>query len=122
MFTGHVRELGHIDGFDGPRVRVRAPGSVPAIEPGGAVCVSGVRLTVESTGGDVFTAAVAGETRHRTTLGELRAGDPAEGRPCDPQQSLGRVRGSPNRASRLLSLNRVSTQIRSPRSVSTTTP
>jgi 3,4-dihydroxy 2-butanone 4-phosphate synthase/3,4-dihydroxy 2-butanone 4-phosphate synthase/GTP cyclohydrolase II len=76
MFTGHVRELGHIDGFDGARVRIRAPGTVPAIEPGGAVCVSGVRLTVESASGDVFAATVAGETRHRSTFGELRAGDP----------------------------------------------
>ena len=76
MFTGHVRELGHIDGFQGARVRIRAPGTAPAIEPGGAVCVSGVRLTVEGTDDAVFTATVADETRHRSTLGDLRAGDP----------------------------------------------
>jgi 3,4-dihydroxy 2-butanone 4-phosphate synthase len=76
MFTGHISELGVIDRVDGARVQVRVPRSAAAISAGGAVCVSGVRLTAEDRGGDGFTATIAAETRRRSTFDALGAGDP----------------------------------------------
>jgi 3,4-dihydroxy 2-butanone 4-phosphate synthase/3,4-dihydroxy 2-butanone 4-phosphate synthase/GTP cyclohydrolase II len=91
MFTGHIRELGLIEGFDGAQVLVRAPRTATAIQPGGSVCVSGVRLTVQETNGGVIAATVAPETRCRSTFDSinkgvhvnvespLAAGDPLDG-------------------------------------------
>jgi 3,4-dihydroxy 2-butanone 4-phosphate synthase len=76
MFTGHIGELGVIDSFDGTCVRVRVPRSAPGIGAGGAVCVSGVRLTAADRSSDGFTAAIAAETRRRSTFDALGAGDP----------------------------------------------
>jgi 3,4-dihydroxy 2-butanone 4-phosphate synthase len=75
MFTGHISERGVVDTVHGARMRVHAPRSAPAIRPGGAVCVSGVRLTVEDCSPPTFTATISAETRQRSTFGELRAGD-----------------------------------------------
>jgi 3,4-dihydroxy 2-butanone 4-phosphate synthase len=75
MFTGHISERAVIDAVDGARVRVRAPETAPVISPGGAVCVSGVRLTVEDSCQQAFSATISAETRQRSTLGELRPGD-----------------------------------------------
>jgi 3,4-dihydroxy 2-butanone 4-phosphate synthase len=76
MFTGHIREQGVIDGFDGAHVQVRVPRSAAAISPGGSVCVSGVRLTVTGAGDGAFGATIAAETRRRSTFDALAAGDP----------------------------------------------
>jgi 3,4-dihydroxy 2-butanone 4-phosphate synthase len=75
MFSGHIRELGLVDSFDGERIQVRVPGSALAISTGGSVCVSGVRLTVQDLGDEVFGATVAAETRRRSTFDSLGAGD-----------------------------------------------
>ena len=75
MFTGHIRELGLVDDFDGERIQVRVPESAPAIAAGGSVCVSGVRLTVQDVGDEVFGATVAAETRRRSTFDSLGTGD-----------------------------------------------
>jgi 3,4-dihydroxy 2-butanone 4-phosphate synthase/3,4-dihydroxy 2-butanone 4-phosphate synthase/GTP cyclohydrolase II len=75
MFTGHIRELGLVDSFDGARIRVRVPGTVPAIRLGSAVCVSGVRLTVQDLRDETFVATVTAETRRRSTFDSLGAGD-----------------------------------------------
>jgi 3,4-dihydroxy 2-butanone 4-phosphate synthase/3,4-dihydroxy 2-butanone 4-phosphate synthase/GTP cyclohydrolase II len=75
MFTGHIRELGFVDSFDGVRIQVRVPGSAPAISTGSSVCVSGVRLTVQDLGDEVFGATVTAETRRRSTFDSLGAGD-----------------------------------------------
>ena len=75
MFTGHIRELGLVDEFDGERIQVRVPESAPAIAAGGSVCVSGVRLTVQDVGDEVFGATVAAETRRRSTFDSLGTGD-----------------------------------------------
>jgi 3,4-dihydroxy 2-butanone 4-phosphate synthase len=74
MFTGHISERGVVDAVDGTRIRVRAPGTAAAISVGGAVCVSGVRLTTEDVSAETFAATVSAETRLRTTLGEVRPG------------------------------------------------
>jgi 3,4-dihydroxy 2-butanone 4-phosphate synthase/3,4-dihydroxy 2-butanone 4-phosphate synthase/GTP cyclohydrolase II len=75
MFTGHIRELGFIDSVDGAHVRVRVPCSAAAIQVGGAVCVSGVRLTVQERSDAAFGATIAAETRRRSTFDALAAGD-----------------------------------------------
>jgi 3,4-dihydroxy 2-butanone 4-phosphate synthase len=75
MFTGHIRELGFVDSFDGARIQIRVPRTAPAIIAGSSVCVSGVRLTVQDAGDEVFDATVAAETRRRSTFDSLRAGD-----------------------------------------------
>jgi 3,4-dihydroxy 2-butanone 4-phosphate synthase len=75
MFTGHIRELGLVDDFDGERIQVRVPESAPAIAAAGSVCVSGVRLTVQDVGDEVFGATVAAETRRRSTFDSLGTGD-----------------------------------------------
>lgn len=75
MFTGHIRELGLVDDFDGERIQVRVPESAPAIAAGSSVCVSGVRLTVQDAGDEVFGATVAAETRRRSTFDSLGTGD-----------------------------------------------
>ena len=74
MFTGHISERGVVDAVDGTRLRVRAPASVAAISAGGAVCVSGVRLTAEDVSAETFAVTVSAETRSRTTLDEVRQG------------------------------------------------
>jgi 3,4-dihydroxy 2-butanone 4-phosphate synthase/3,4-dihydroxy 2-butanone 4-phosphate synthase/GTP cyclohydrolase II len=75
MFTGHIRELGLVDRFDGERIQVRVPESAPAISRGSSVCVSGVRLTVQDLGDEVFGATVTAETRRRSTFDTLAPGD-----------------------------------------------
>src|ERR1700722_17656808 len=75
MFTDHVRELGTIEQLDESRCHVRAPLCAAAIEAGGAVCVSGVGLTVEQAGDEVFRATISAETRRRSTFGGLQPGD-----------------------------------------------
>jgi 3,4-dihydroxy 2-butanone 4-phosphate synthase len=75
MFTGHIRELGLVDEFDGERIQVRVPESAPALAAGSSVCVSGVRLTVQDVGDEVFGATVAAETRRRSTFDSLGTGD-----------------------------------------------
>ncbi len=74
MFTGHIRELGLIESFDGAQVRVRAPQTAAAVEPGGSVCVSGIRLTVPEVTGAVLAATIATETRRRSTFDSLNKG------------------------------------------------
>ena len=75
MFTGHVVELGTIEHLDDHRCQVRAPAAAAAVPPGGAICVSGVGLTVEARDGDIFGATVSAETRRRSTFSNLRPGD-----------------------------------------------
>ena len=74
MFTGHIRELGLIESFDGAQVRVRAPQTAAAVEPGGSVCVSGIRLTVQEATGGVLAATIAAETRRRSTFDSINKG------------------------------------------------
>jgi len=75
MFTGHVSERGRIDAVAGAQILVRAPASAAALTRGGAVCVSGVRLTAEDVSAETFAATLSAETRHRSTLDGLGPGD-----------------------------------------------
>jgi 3,4-dihydroxy 2-butanone 4-phosphate synthase len=75
MFTGHIRELGLIESFDGALIRIRAPRAAAAVEAGGSVCVSGVRFTAAQVNGGVVAATVAAETRRRSTFDSINKDD-----------------------------------------------
>lgn len=80
MFAGIVEELGRVAEVearqDGIRLRVAAAHVVTDLRPGDSVAIDGVCQTVvacDATGFEVQTIAT---TLSRTTLGELRPGDP----------------------------------------------
>jgi riboflavin synthase len=73
MFTGIVRELGRVVGFDGTRLLVEAPET--RAELGDSVAIDGVCLTVAARDGESFAFDVVAETLSRTTLGVLADGD-----------------------------------------------
>ena len=74
MFTGRITEIGLIEKASGGSVVVRAPRSATRLEPGGSLCVSGVRITVEQVAGELIAARLTEETRRRSALAELTAG------------------------------------------------
>jgi 3,4-dihydroxy 2-butanone 4-phosphate synthase/3,4-dihydroxy 2-butanone 4-phosphate synthase/GTP cyclohydrolase II len=91
MFTGRIREVGHILDLDAEGVVVAAPKTAAGLVPGGSVCVSGVCLTAADVTADGFRAGLSAETRHRSVADgwaagtavnlepPLRAGDPLDG-------------------------------------------
>jgi riboflavin synthase len=80
MFTGIVEELGEVEALtdlgDSVRLRVRGPLVVGDAGHGDSIAVNGVCLTVVDTGDGAFSADVMRETLDRSSLGELRPGDP----------------------------------------------
>ncbi len=81
MFTGRIGEIGcveSVESLDGGtgRVALRVPVAAAALEPGGSMCVNGVRLTAKELSGAVAVATVAAETRRRSTFDAIAAGDP----------------------------------------------
>jgi riboflavin synthase len=78
MFTGIVRELGHVEGVEevghGVRLRVRAPETAAGASVGDSVSVSGVCLTVTEAADGVLAFDAVPETLRRSTLGALREG------------------------------------------------
>lgn len=80
MFTGIIEEMGAVlavESFaDGARLRVRGGALIDGARVGGSIAVSGVCLTMVSLAPGEFAADLAAETLRRTTLGELRPGDP----------------------------------------------
>ncbi|WP_100444867.1 riboflavin synthase [Glycomyces xiaoerkulensis] len=76
MFTGIVEELGEVVEADRSSLSVRGPLVTSDAALGDSIAVNGVCLTVVAVHGDVFTADVMAETRRRTALGGLEAGDP----------------------------------------------
>ncbi len=85
MFTGIIKEIGHVvaveSGTDGARLEVSA-GFVGDLSEGDSVAVSGACLTVATLGGGAFTADVMNQTLELTTLGDLAAGDPVNLEPA----------------------------------------
>ncbi len=81
MFTGIIQAVGHIRdmtprGGD-MRLTVDAGGlDMGDVAVGDSIATSGVCLTVIERGADHYVADVSSETLRRTTLGELRPGDP----------------------------------------------
>ncbi|QWF84678.1 riboflavin synthase [Amycolatopsis sp. CA-230715] len=68
MFTGRISETGVVEEVAGESVRIGAPKSAGSLEPGGSVCVDGVRLTVRDLDDRSFRATVTAETRRRSTF------------------------------------------------------
>ena len=75
MFTGIVQETGSIVSAQAGRLVVAAKETLRGIEPGGSISVNGVCLTVTSFDSKSFSTDIMPETRQRTNLGLLRAGD-----------------------------------------------
>ncbi len=81
MFTGIITAVGKVAALEpkGGDVRLRIhTGKLPLkdLVVGDSIAVSGVCLTAVELPGDGFWADVSGETLSRTTLGELKPGDP----------------------------------------------
>ncbi|MDJ0864073.1 MAG: riboflavin synthase [Gammaproteobacteria bacterium] len=81
MFTGIITAVGNVAALEpkGGDVRLRIhTGKLPLedLVVGDSIAVSGVCLTAVELPGDGFWADVSGETLGRTTLGELKPGDP----------------------------------------------
>ncbi|MDR7537837.1 MAG: riboflavin synthase [Armatimonadota bacterium] len=94
MFTGIVEGMGHVTSVemrpDGARVRIRAGTLIDGATIGESIAVNGVCLTMVELGSGEFAADLAAETLRRTTLGELRPGDPVNlERPVRLDQRLG---------------------------------
>jgi 3,4-dihydroxy 2-butanone 4-phosphate synthase len=91
MFTGLIREVGHVVDLDAEGVVVAAPKTAAGLVPGGSVCVSGVCLSATDVTPDGFRAGLSAETRHRSVADgwapgtpvnlepPLGAGDPLDG-------------------------------------------
>jgi riboflavin synthase len=75
MFTGIVEVVGQVVEWRTGHLAVRAEAVAPRLDVGGSIAVNGVCLTVVEVEGGTFFADVVPETRRRTNLGLLRAGD-----------------------------------------------
>lgn len=85
MFTGIIEELGHVivieQRGDSALLRIAGPLVTSDAEHGSSLAVNGVCLTVVESGREAaergeFTADVMAETLNRSSLGELKPGDP----------------------------------------------
>ncbi len=77
MFTGLIEELGRFAGrHRGHRFTFEAATVLDGTTLGDSIAVNGVCLTVVELGPATWSADVVEETLSRTTLGDLRAGDP----------------------------------------------
>ncbi len=76
MFTGIVEEVGTVREVKSSGLRINAPMVSKDSSLGESIAVNGTCLTVTSIQGNDFTVDVVPETRRRTNLGLLRAGDP----------------------------------------------
>jgi len=74
VFTGLVREVGDVVGFDGGRLTIRAPGVASDARVGDSVSVDGVCLTVVARADTTLSFDAVPETLGRTSLGGLGAG------------------------------------------------
>ena len=79
MFTGIVRERGHVvavdGGADGIQLTLEAPATAAEVAIGDSVSISGCCLTVTSVVDGRMRFEAVPETLRRTSLGALRAGD-----------------------------------------------
>ncbi|GIF49525.1 riboflavin synthase alpha chain [Asanoa ferruginea] len=81
MFTGIIEELGEMVGWtatgdDSGLIAIRGKTVVDDLGHGDSISVNGVCLTAVEISSDGFTADVMGETLRRSSLGELKPGDP----------------------------------------------
>ena len=76
MFTGIVEELGHVEAFEGTRLRIAARQVLEDVKLGDSIAVSGCCLTVVAMGDGWWEADVSQETLDRTSLRGVEAGRP----------------------------------------------
>jgi riboflavin synthase len=76
VFTGIVEELGQMASFDGSRLRITATKVLDDIRLGDSIAVNGCCLTAVAMGDDWWEADVSRETLDRTSLRDVRPGDP----------------------------------------------
>jgi riboflavin synthase len=81
MFTGIIEELGDMVGWtatgdDSGLIAIRGKTVVDDLKHGDSISVNGVCLTAVEISAEGFTADVMGETLRRSSLGELKPGDP----------------------------------------------
>jgi riboflavin synthase len=79
MFTGIIREVGRIQTVakgGGIRLTIEAPHSTADLNVDDSISVNGVCQTVVECSGHAFSVHAVEETLRKTTLGELKAGDP----------------------------------------------
>jgi 3,4-dihydroxy 2-butanone 4-phosphate synthase/3,4-dihydroxy 2-butanone 4-phosphate synthase/GTP cyclohydrolase II len=75
MFTGRIEKTATIAEVRAESLLITVDPALPLIA-GGAVCLDGVRLTMESAVPGELVATVTDETRRRTTLDRVTAGTP----------------------------------------------
>jgi len=75
VFTGIVKEIGRVSSVQSGSLVIAAGDILQRVELGGSVSVNGVCLTVTSFNADTFSFDIMPETRERTNLGLLSAGD-----------------------------------------------
>jgi riboflavin synthase len=80
MFTGIIEELGRVKAIeqqpDAVRLTLEGPTVVSDVKRGDSISVSGTCLTAIEFDNNSFTADVMKETLDRTSLSELKLGDP----------------------------------------------
>ncbi len=75
MFTGIVEEIGSVSRAGSGGLAIAAKRVLEGLAPGDSLAVNGVCLTVTRFDAASFSVSVMPETRQRTNLGDLRAGD-----------------------------------------------
>ena len=75
MFTGIIEEVGSVTSVQSGTLVITARSVLQKMEQGGSIAVNGVCLTVTSFNTGSFTVDIMPETRGRTNLGLLSAGD-----------------------------------------------
>lgn len=75
MFTGIIKEIGKVSSVQSGSLVIAAGDILQRVELGGSVSVNGVCLTITSFNADAFSVDIMPETRERTNLGLLSAGD-----------------------------------------------
>lgn len=75
MFTGIIEEVGRVVSAQPQSLTISARTVLSGMKPGDSVAVNGVCLTVTTFSDTSFSADVMPETKRRTNLGLLRAGD-----------------------------------------------
>ena len=75
MFTGIIEEIGTVIATSPRKLIIDARDVLPEMEPGESIAVNGVCLTVTNFDTKSFSVDIMPETRQRSNLGYLRAGD-----------------------------------------------
>lgn len=76
MFTGIVEEVGKVKSISNGVLQIEAAKVLEDVHTGDSIAVNGICLTVTAFTGNSFQADVMPETIRRTSLNELKMGDP----------------------------------------------